>query len=153
MPPAPAVSSRRSGQYSVSARHSRIASPDGGHALLVVALLLRTGVKDHACGADPVAQRQRSLERFERLRAHLVLERGSVDQVDGVDQNGPDARLLDALAELRHCLVRVVLRLPLARALVEDLDRVALELDAASDRVGKPARYGYMRADEHSDRA
>ena len=58
-----------------------------------------------------------------------------------------------ALAELGDRLVGVVLRLPLARALVEDLDRVTLELDAASHRVGQPARYGYMRTDEHSARA
>ena len=111
---------------------------------------LGAGVEDDAGGADPVADPQRVGERGERLLAQLFVFGRAVDQVDGVDHDGFDRRVVHRLAEGGEVLLAVVRRPPHPRALVEDLDRFAAAARlAALDRVGQAAGGGDVRSDQH----
>ena len=104
---------------------------------------------DDADGAERRPCAQRGDQRGQRLLAQVRVLGGAVDQVDGVDEERLDAGSGDRLLVRGDLLVVVDGRLPLPRALVEDLDRPAAALDAASDRVGRPAGGGDMGADQH----
>src|SRR5919204_4744380 len=106
-------------------------------------------VQHHGMGAERVAGLQRCDQRRARLVAELLLVAGRVEQVDRVDEQRVDPAALHSLAEGRHLLVGVDRRLPGARVLVEDLDRVAALLDAAFDGLGGTAGRGDVGADQH----
>ena len=135
----PAVFSSSIGQRSESLE--RLADHLAGplHRRPVRLALARAGVQDDPVRADPVAHPQGVLERGERLAADLPLLGGAVDQVDRMDRRPPRSRESShRLAEGREVVVRVGGRPPHPRALVEDLDRVAVELDPALERLVSP---------------
>jgi hypothetical protein len=86
------------------------------------------------------SDRQRVRERGERLAADLRVVACHVDQVDGVNVDGPDRALRDALAERREVVGGVLRRPPRARALVEDLHRLRAALLGALEGPHQPAR-------------
>jgi hypothetical protein len=91
-------------------------------------------------GADRVPDAQRVRQRGERFGADLLVFGGAVEQVYGVDHDGVDRAVGHRLAKGSDVLVAVARRFPLARRLVEDLDRAAAALDAACDRLRQAAR-------------
>jgi hypothetical protein len=99
--------------------------------------------------ADPVADRERVLERGERLSADLALAARGIDQVDRVDHHHLERRGVHRLTKGGEVLLGIGGRPPGARALMEDLDRLGAGLDAALDRPVQPAGCGNMRADQH----
>ena len=68
------------------------------------------------------------------LLAHLPVLGGRVDQVDRVNRRGLDRPALHQLAELRDVVLLPARWSPLARRLMEDLDRVAAAFDATRMR-------------------
>jgi hypothetical protein len=97
------------------------------------------GVEHHAVGLDLVAHAQRVDERVGRLPAHLAVLRSRVDQVDGVNGDRPDGPALHELQEGSDVVLPPARRTPLARRLVEHLDRLAAALDAALVRMHEAA--------------
>ena len=92
MPPAPAVSSRCSWQFSDSASASAIVSGGAGEGLVdrPAALQRRAGVQHDAGRAERVARLQRRGQGRQRLVADLPVLRGAVEEIDGVDEHGID---------------------------------------------------------------
>ena len=72
------------------------------------------------------------------LRPHVAVLGRRVDQVDGVDRDRLDRPALHQLQELGHVVRLPAGGPPLARRLVEDLDRVAAALDAAPCASTRP---------------
>jgi len=105
-----------------------------------VAFLGRARVQDHAGGADRLPDAQRVRERCQRFGADVLVVRGAVEQVDGVDQHRSDRAVGHHLAEGGDVLVAVGRRFPHARRLVEDLDRLAAALHSTLDRLRQAAR-------------
>ena len=103
-------------------------------------------------GADLRRDARGVHERVDRLLVDLVVQRRQVDEVDRVADGVGDARLGRHGAELEERGRVVIRRLPLPRALREDLDRVAAEVDAAPDRVRDPSCHRDVRAVEHRPR-
>ena len=148
-PVVPAVFSNRTGQR--LRLRQRLADERAGpcDGLLERVLLARAGVEDDAVGADRVAEPECMGQRGQRLLADLPVGAGGVDQVDGVDHRRAERRGRERLLEGGEVIGPEVRRPPCARALVEDLDRLAAALDAALDGVLQPARCGNMGADQH----
>src|SRR5690242_16236470 len=107
----------------------------------------RSGMDHHAVGADRVAHPERVRERGQRLLPHLAVLRRQVDQVDGVDDHRLDRSAVHQRAELLDVGVLPGGRPPHAWGLVEDLDRVAVQLDAAPMRLHETARRRDVSAD------
>jgi hypothetical protein len=104
-------------------------------------------VEDDAVGADRVSHPQRVRQRGQRLLPDHRVVGGRVDQVHGVDHDRLDRPVGHALAELVDVRLLVLRRPPHARRLVEDLDRVAAELDPALVSLDQAARGRHMAAD------
>ena len=149
MLPAPAVFSSSSRQLSDSASACFTISPTRGSASSSGSPTVEPGWTHDAVGADLVAHAQRVDQRGGGLLAHLPVLGGRVDQVDGVDRDRLDRPVLHQLEELGDVVVLPARRPPLARRLVEDLDRVAAALDAALVRLHQAACRGNVGADEH----
>ena len=147
--PAPAVFSSSSRQRSDSPSACSSISPTRGERLVVRLADRGAGVEHHAVGLDLVAHAQRVDQRGGRLAPHLAVLGGRVDQVDGVDRDRLDRPRLHQLEELRDVVVAPARGAPLARRLVEDLDRRTAALDAALVRLHQTACRGNMSADEH----
>jgi hypothetical protein len=120
---------------------------DAVHRLLVRLLHLRAGMDDDPVGADQVAELERVDERGERLAPDVRVLRGAVDQVDRVDRDRADRPARHPRAELLDVRLLPARRPPHPRRLVEDLDRVAAELDAALPRRDEPASRRDVGAD------
>ena len=113
--------------------------------------LPRPGVQDNPGSADAIADPQRVPQRSQRLSPDLTLLAGAIDQVDGVDHDGLERRVGHRLPKRFEVLVGVSGRPPHPRALMEDLDRIAIALDPALDGVCQPTCCGNMRADQHDE--
>ena len=111
------------------------------------------GVQDNPGCADFISDPESVLERGHRLAPDLPLLAGAVDQIDGVDHHRLERRVRERLAKLVEVVLRVGGGPPHPRALVEDLDRIAVALDAAPDGVRQSTGRGNMRADQHSGRS
>ena len=155
MPPAPAVSSRCSGQSSDSASASAItaAARSSAGSTAPPSLSAEPGCSTTACAPERRAGAQRRRQRGERLLAEVRVLGGAVEQVDGVDQQRVDVGVRHRRAEVGDLLVGVLARLPLARVLVEDLDRARAALDAALDGLRRTAGGGDVDTDQHGGRA
>jgi hypothetical protein len=108
-------------------------------------------VHDDTDRPDAVAHPQRMGERFETLALHLLVLGRRIDQVDHVDRDGLDARGVHRLAEGGEVVVGVAGGAPHARALVEDLNRVAGALLRSLDRPEQATPCGNMGADQHDE--
>ena len=84
------------------------------------------------------------------LRADRAIGAGQVDEVERMADDGADAGLDAPLPEALERLLGVRRRAPHARALREDLDRVAAHLGAAVDRVRDAAGGRDMGAELHA---
>ena len=115
------------------------------------ALQRRARVQHDGVRAQRGAGAQRAGQRRERLGAEVRVLGGRVEQVDGVDQQRVDVRVAHRRAEVRDLLAGVLARLPLARVLVEDLDRARGPLDAALDGLRRAAGGGDVGTDQHGD--
>src|SRR5919108_4280781 len=117
------------------------------------ALERRPGVEHDPDRAQLLARAQRRRQRRERLLPEVRLLRGRIQQVHRVDQERVDVRVRHRRPEVGDLLRRVLARLPLARVLVEDLDRAGAALDAALDGLRRPAGGGDVGTDQHGGRA
>jgi hypothetical protein len=95
---------------------------------------------DHTVGADRRTHPHGVQHRLERLRPDILLGRGQVDQVDGVDDDRLDRPVGHQRPELGDVVVLPARRPPHARRLIEDLHRVAAHLGRAAVRGDKAAR-------------
>ena len=126
VPPAPAVFSRCSAQRSLSASASRMTSPARSIAGATSPVFAEPGCSTTARAPSASPARSDGDQRGQRLLADLRSSRAGVEQVDGVDERARRPRSPPCgLVERRDLLVGVDRRLPRARVLVEDLDRVA----------------------------
>ena len=114
-----------------------------------LALQRRAGMQHDADRPERRTRAQRRHQRGQRLLAHLLVLGRQVDQIDGVDEQRVEVRRLERLLVRGDLLVVVDGRLPLARALVEDLDRPAAALDSALDRFRRTAGGGDVCTDQH----
>src|SRR3954453_10798367 len=114
-----------------------------------LALQRRPGVQHHAGRSERVAHAQGRRQRGQRLLPDVGVVARRVQQVDGVDEHRLHTGALDRLAVLGQLVVGVRVRLPLPRALVEDLDRPAAALVAALEGLGGTARGGHVGTDQH----
>ena len=141
VPPAPAVSSRCSGQLSDSSSASTITSPARSIAgpTSPPSFSAEPGCSTTPCAPSAAPACSAVVSAVERLVADLRVLGGAVEQVDGVDQQRVDVESADRLVERGDLLLGVVLaRPPRARALVEDLDRPAAALVPRSTALAGP---------------
>ena len=117
---------------------------------LGTAVLCRTCMQNHAASADLLAEAQRVGQRGERFGAQVTVLAGAVEQVHGVDHDGLDRARCERLVERRDLLSAMGARLPAARRLAEDLDRLAASLSAALHRELQAARERDVGADQHA---
>src|SRR5947207_917103 len=99
-----------------------------------------------------------SLRCSERMRSKPILAEicsvtasmPAVERIDGVDHDGFDRARRECLVERRGLLGAMGARLPAARGLAEDLDRLAAALEAALHRELQAARERDVGADQHA---
>ena len=109
---------------------------------------MRADMEDDRLRVDPARDVDRLAESGDGLLVDRIVRRREVDQVERVADDR-QAELGTTLAEAVEVLVRVRRRPPHARALREDLDRLAAELLVAVECRVDPARRRDVCADQH----
>ena len=135
VPPAPAVSSRCSGQRSVSDSASLITLPARLIALPTSPCLADPGCRTTPAAPIPSPTRSDWISEARDLSRISASSEAQLSRYTAWISTALIAAGVDRLAELGEVVVGVGGGSPHPRGLVEDLDRLAAALDAALDRA------------------